>query len=112
VSCLYHPDFNRPQLASAPEARFVAAPADGVLPEGFFSTTNLPTYVKVGGEWRMPREPRMDSALVIDKSGELWVREMRRVRAGELVAIGKKEDGSEGIFVHTNAAATHGDGEF
>ena len=33
------------------------APADGVLPEGFFSTTNLPTYVKVGGEWRLPLEP-------------------------------------------------------
>ena len=40
--------------------------ADGVLPEDFFSTTNLPTYVRVGGEWRMPREPRMDSALVLD----------------------------------------------
>ena len=54
----------------------------------------------------------MDSALVIDKSGELWVREMRRVRAGELVAIGKKEDGTEGIFVHTEAAPGHSDGEF
>jgi lysine-ketoglutarate reductase/saccharopine dehydrogenase-like protein (TIGR00300 family) len=107
-----HPDFGESRFATAPDARFVPAPADGVLPEDFFSTTNLPTYVRVGGEWRLPREPRMDSALVIGRDGVLWVREMRRVRAGELVAVGKKEDGSEGIFVHTDAAGGHDDGEF
>ena len=106
------PDFTEPRLTAAPDARFVPAPADGVLPEDFFSTTNLPTYVRVGGEWRLPREPRMDAALVIDAGGVLWVREMRRVRAGELVAVGKKEDGSEGIFVHTEVATRDDDGEF
>ena len=109
-----HPDFTRPQLASAPEARFVAAPADGVLPEGFFSTTNLPTYVKVGGEWRMPREPRMDSALVLEKDGSLWVREGRHVSRGDRVAVGTHEDGSDGIFVHASAflGEAAGEGEF
>ena len=106
------PDFSAPRLATAPDARFVPAPADGVLPEEFFSTTNLPTYVRIRGEWQLPREPRMDAALVIDRQGELWVREMRRVRAGELVAVGKKEDGSEGIFVHTEIAGHDDDGEF
>ena len=89
------PDLERAELASAPDAKFVAAPADGVLPENFFSTTNLPTYVRIKGEWRMPREPRMDSALVLDKDGSLWVKEGRRVRKGDLVAVGKAEDGSE-----------------
>jgi lysine-ketoglutarate reductase/saccharopine dehydrogenase-like protein (TIGR00300 family) len=112
VTTIPHPDFSVAAFASAPDARFVPAPADGVLPEDFFSTTNLPTYVRVGGEWRLPREPRMDSALVIDREGVLWVREMRRVRAGELVAVGKKEDGTEGIYVHTEAAGSHDDGEF
>jgi lysine-ketoglutarate reductase/saccharopine dehydrogenase-like protein (TIGR00300 family) len=74
-----------------------------VLPEGFFSTTNLPTYVKIEGAWRMPREPRMDAALVRDAAGELWVREGRRVRKGDAVAVGIKEDGSEGIYVHADA---------
>ena len=106
------PDFTEPRLTTAPDARFVPAPADGVLPEDFFSTTNLPTYVRVRGEWRLPREPRMDAALVIDADGILWVREMRRVRAGELVAVGKKEDGSEGIFVHSDVATRDDDGEF
>jgi lysine-ketoglutarate reductase/saccharopine dehydrogenase-like protein (TIGR00300 family) len=96
-------DFGKPTLASAPDARFVAAPADGVLPDGFFSSTNLPTYVRVGGEWRMPREPRMDSVIVLDGSGELWTREMRRVKRGDRVAVGLAEDGREGIFVHATA---------
>ncbi len=108
-----HPDFAAARFTQAPDARFVPAPADGVLPEEFFSTTNLPTYVRVKGQWRMPNEPRMDSALVLDAAGELWVREGRRVRKGDLVAVGHAEDGSEGIFVH--AAAFMGDateGEF
>jgi lysine-ketoglutarate reductase/saccharopine dehydrogenase-like protein (TIGR00300 family) len=103
VTSLPHPDFAQPRFAAAPDATFLPAPADGVLPEGFFPTTNLPTYVRVNGAWRMPREPRMDAALVLDADGELWAREGRRVRAGERVAIGKHEDGSDGIFVHAAA---------
>jgi lysine-ketoglutarate reductase/saccharopine dehydrogenase-like protein (TIGR00300 family) len=103
MSGFSHPDFGAPRFAQAPDARFVPAPADGVLPEEFFSTTNLPTYVRVGGRWRMPREPRMDSALVLDAAGELWIREGRRVREGDLVAVGRAEDGREGIYVHSSA---------
>jgi lysine-ketoglutarate reductase/saccharopine dehydrogenase-like protein (TIGR00300 family) len=103
MSAFAHPDFSAPRFASAPDARFVPAPADGVLPEDFFSTTNLPTYVRVNGQWRMPREPRMDSALVLDAAGELWIREGRRVQKGDRVAVGQKEDGSEGIYVHASA---------
>ena len=113
MSTFSHPDFRAERFRTAPDARFVPAPADGVLPESFFSTTNLPTYVKVKGEWRMPKEPRMDSALVLDRGGELWIREGRRLRKGDLVAVGEAEDGSEGIYVH--AAAFLGDaseGEF
>ncbi|HKO15744.1 MAG TPA: hypothetical protein VJU87_05870 [Gemmatimonadaceae bacterium] len=106
------PDFSSPSLVAAPEARFVPAPADGVLPEGFFSTTNLPTYAKIRGEWRMPREPRMDAALVLDRDGTLWVKEGRRVGKGEPVAVGKAEDGSEGIFVQTELVSSEAGDEF
>src|SRR5688572_22080333 len=101
VPSFSHPDFAAARFAQASDARFVPAPADGVLPEGFFATTNLPTYVRHKGHWRLPKEPRMDGALVLDKAGEIWVREGRRVRAGDPVAIGSREDGSEGILVHT-----------
>lgn len=108
-----HPDFGAARFAGARDATFVPAPSDGVLPEGFFSTTNLPTYVRVNSEWRMPAEPRMDSAIVLDDKHQLWVREGRRVRRGERVAVGFAEDGSEGIYVHAQAfVADAGDGEF
>lgn len=111
-----HPDFTAPRFAHARDARFEAAPADGVLPEGFFSTTNLPTYVRIQGRWKMPREPRMDAALILDAAGEVWAREGRRVRHGDQVAVGVREDGSEGIFVFAEAfLAGHpelGAGEF
>ena len=93
------PDFAKAPFPDFPDATFVAAPADGVLPDGFFSTTNLPTYVRVNGTWRMPREPRMDSVLVLDAAGVLWVREGRRVRNADRVAVGEAENGREGIYV-------------
>jgi lysine-ketoglutarate reductase/saccharopine dehydrogenase-like protein (TIGR00300 family) len=96
------PDFSDPKFAHFPDAKFAQAPADGVLPDGFFSTTNLPTFVRVNGTWVAPREPRMDSGLLMDRDGVLWVREGRRIKKGDLFAIGEKEDGSEGIYVQTH----------
>ena len=96
------PDFTQPKFADAPDARFAPAPADGVLPEGFFSTTNLPTFVRLKGAWHAPREPRMDAGLVLERDGTLWVREGRRLKRGDMVAIGEKEDGTQGIFVQTH----------
>ena len=94
------PDFSVPPFAGASEVRFAPRPADGVLPEGFFSTSNLPTYVRMGGRWLAPTRPRMDCVIV--KRGEvLETIEPRRLMAGELVAMGVAEDGSEGIVVNT-----------
>lgn len=75
-------------------------PADGVLPDGFFSTSNLPTYVRVAGRWLLPTRPRMDCAIV-RRGDALEVDEPRRLKRGDLVAMGLAEDGSEGIYVHT-----------
>jgi lysine-ketoglutarate reductase/saccharopine dehydrogenase-like protein (TIGR00300 family) len=109
------PDFSSPRLSAAPDARFVRAPADGVLPEGFFSTTNLPTYIRMGGEWRLPRYPRMDGVIVQEEDGSLQVLEARYVRAGQPVLVGAAEDGSEGIYVHATGFLgdeDESDGEF
>jgi lysine-ketoglutarate reductase/saccharopine dehydrogenase-like protein (TIGR00300 family) len=93
------PNFAAPPLAGAPDARFTPAPADGVLPDGFFSTTNLPTYVKLPDAWRRPRLPRMD-CVIVRSADDLVTTEPRRVRRGDKVALGAAEDGSEGILVH------------
>jgi lysine-ketoglutarate reductase/saccharopine dehydrogenase-like protein (TIGR00300 family) len=102
------PDFTESRFRDAPDARFVPAPADGVLPDDFFATSNLPSYVKVDGEWTLPRLPRMDGAIVREDDGGLRTLEGRYVRAGQPVAVGYAEDGTEGIFV--NAAGFMGGG--
>ncbi|HJQ20014.1 MAG TPA: hypothetical protein VJ867_06680 [Gemmatimonadaceae bacterium] len=106
------PNLDAPELKSAPDAKFAAAPADGVFPDNFFSSTNLPTYVKVKGQWKTIREPRMDAGLLMDEKGDIWAREGRRVRKGQLVAVGGAEDGSEGIFVHSAPFFGEAEGEF
>src|SRR5207245_4854470 len=108
------PNFDAPPLSGAPDARFEPAPADGVLPDGFFSTTNLPTYVKVAGAWRRPRLPRMDCVIVLHPHGDLVVTEPRRVAQGAPVAVGAAEDGSQGIYVHVEGflGGSHSANEF
>ncbi len=97
------PDFSRPALATAPAARTARVERDGVLPEGFFATTNLPTYVRnTDGSWVLPREPRMDGVLVREGAGQWVVREGRRVKAGDDVVVGTAEDGTEGVLVHAH----------
>lgn len=110
------PDFGDERFTAAPDATFVPAPADGVLPDTFFATTNLPTYVKLDGDWRLPRFPRMDGVIIREDDGSLRITEGRYVRAGQPVATGFAEDGSEGIYVHATgllgAAAATGEFQF
>jgi len=107
------PDFSRPPFSGAPEARFEPLPADGVLPEGFFSTSNLPTYLNVGGRWLAPSRPRMD-CVVVWRSQGLETIEPRRLKQGDLVAMGEAEDGTEGIVVYGEGflGGGHGANEF
>lgn len=94
------PDFSQPQYAGFPDCRFVPAPKNATLPEGFMCTTNYPTYVKINGLWRLPAEPRMDAHLVwCPETDTLVVREFRCVQKGDLVAVAEAEDGTEGVLV-------------
>ena len=107
------PDLTQPPFVGAPVALFAAAPADGVLPEGFFSTSNLPTYVRIAGGWRAPARPRMDCAIV-RRGDALESVEPRRVKMGDLVLTALDEHGKEGVVVHTEGflGGSHGANEF
>jgi lysine-ketoglutarate reductase/saccharopine dehydrogenase-like protein (TIGR00300 family) len=105
-----HPDWK--SFAKAPECRFEPAPGDAMLPDGFMSTTNFPTYVNVGGKWRMPDMHRMDSHLVWEpRAQKLATREFSNIRKGDLVAVASAEDGSEGVLVWTHGFEAEGKGE-
>src|SRR4051794_35748635 len=73
------------------------APADGVFPEDFYSTTNLDTFVRLDREWVGVDRPEMDCGLVVTEEeggagGRVVVRTVpvSDVRAGEQVVCGAR----------------------
>jgi lysine-ketoglutarate reductase/saccharopine dehydrogenase-like protein (TIGR00300 family) len=69
------------------EARLVPADMDGVLPDGFYSSTNLETEVLVDGRWITVEHPEMDCAIVV-RGGRAHTVPMSDVVKGELVVVG------------------------
>src|SRR5437763_4211495 len=65
------------------DAELVASDRDGVLPAGFYSTTNLPTAVRIDGRWIDVENPEMDCGLVALPSGRVRTVPMHRVRVGD-----------------------------
>ncbi len=92
------PDFNKEPFLSSPDAQ--TAPAgEGFLPEDFYATTMFPEYVKINGQWVMITQSRMDACLVVE-DGCVRVVEPRKIKAGDMVVVGRIEDGSNGVYVH------------
>ena len=106
---LYHPpQFARPPLSTAPPVSFGEVSQAGVAPAGYHATSIFPEYLQMDkGRWQLLRESRMDCVVVLENDGTLAVKEFRRLKVGELVALGRGENGEEGIYVD-NAAFGQG----
>ena len=63
------------------------APADGVLPDQFYATTNYATEVRIAGAWMPVANPEMDCAIVIDDGGPITM-PPSDVKAGDAVIVG------------------------
>ena len=103
----YHPpDFTRPPLQDAPLARFAPVAKTGIAPENYHATTIFPEYYQIQkGHWLLLKNSRMDSVVVRAPDESLVVKEFRHLKMGEQVALGRGENGEEGIYVHTGAFA-------
>jgi lysine-ketoglutarate reductase/saccharopine dehydrogenase-like protein (TIGR00300 family) len=76
-------------LVNADDVRTSPVEQDGVLPVNFYSTTNLPTQVRLGGRWVDVEEIEMDVAIAIDKAhGRAYCKPMHLVQVGDLVVVG------------------------
>jgi lysine-ketoglutarate reductase/saccharopine dehydrogenase-like protein (TIGR00300 family) len=69
------------------EATTRPAPADGVFPEDFYSTTNLETVVRLGGQWVPVEQPEMDCGLVVTNTRVKTV-PVSDVQEGDLIVCG------------------------
>ncbi|HET6651633.1 MAG TPA: TIGR00300 family protein [Nocardioides sp.] len=73
------------------EASVEVAEVDGVFPDGFYSTTNLETRVRLDGRWVSVDNPEMDCGLIVEKSNgatRVYTLPMADVRAGMTVICG------------------------
>ena len=62
---------------------------NGVLPAKFYSTTNLPTQVRLNGQWVNVENIEMDVAIVIDRAhSRAYGKPMHEVQVGDQVVIG------------------------
>jgi lysine-ketoglutarate reductase/saccharopine dehydrogenase-like protein (TIGR00300 family) len=52
------------------DAHLEPAPADQVVPKGFYSTTNHPTDIRVDGEWLPVENIEMDCAVIVERDGD------------------------------------------
>jgi len=87
-------------------ARFAPVRQTGLAPENYHVTTIFPEYYQVRkGHWILLRNSRMDCVVVRTPDGSLVVKEFRHLKKGEQVALGRRENGEDGIFVHTEAFA-------
>ncbi|MBS7287700.1 MAG: TIGR00300 family protein [Candidatus Freyarchaeota archaeon] len=66
--------------------KLMPAPADGVLPDNFYSTTNHPTYILLDGKWVKCENIEMDKVIVV-RNGVPVCTPMRKVKKGDLVVL-------------------------
>jgi lysine-ketoglutarate reductase/saccharopine dehydrogenase-like protein (TIGR00300 family) len=67
------------------------ADMDGAFPEGFYSTTNYRTQVRLGGEWIEVEDQEMDCGILVDPE-EKAARciPMAEVRKGDKIVVGRQ----------------------
>ena len=83
-------------LVHGNDAQTVAVEQNGVLPAKFYSTTNLPTQVRLNGQWVEVEGIEMDVAVIIDQASvRAYCRPMHEVQVGDQVVVGH-----DGIRVH------------
>jgi len=67
------------------------APADKILPEDFYSTTNHPTYVYFKGRWVEVEGLMMDKVVVVDpEKGKAYCKAIGEIKKGDLIVVGEK----------------------
>jgi len=103
------PDFSEDRFISAPDAESAICVMDGVAPDYYHSTSIYPEYFKLNGVWKLAEESRMDCAVILRDSGVLDVVELRCIRAGDAVILGRSEKCEEGIYLHVDGFVREGE---
>jgi lysine-ketoglutarate reductase/saccharopine dehydrogenase-like protein (TIGR00300 family) len=96
------PDFSKECFKLAPNAKIEYVEIKGVAPENYHATSVYPEYYKVNDCWILPENARMDGVPVLIDEKNIVVKEFRNLEIGDRAIVGRNDDGSEGIFLHSN----------
>ncbi|MDQ0274656.1 hypothetical protein J2S72_000673 [Peptoniphilus koenoeneniae] len=91
------PDFSQDKYKDMGQVNFAKVEKDGVAPDGFYLTTHMPTFYHVNGKWHLPEHNSLNCVAVLE-NGKIIIKELRDLKVGEEVALGRSRDGSEGIL--------------
>ncbi|MDD3373742.1 MAG: TIGR00300 family protein, partial [Methanoculleus bourgensis] len=70
------------------DVTLVPAEGDRILPKGFYSTTNHPTFVKYQDEWLPVEQIEMDCHIVVDEVNTRAVcKPISKIKAGDAVVV-------------------------
>ncbi len=73
------------------DCRVEPADMDGAFPEGFYSSTNYRTQVRLGGEWVEVEDQEMDCGILIDPEGAAArCIPMAEVNKGDRLVVGRQ----------------------
>jgi lysine-ketoglutarate reductase/saccharopine dehydrogenase-like protein (TIGR00300 family) len=76
---------------AASDCQVVAADMNGAFPEGFYSTTNFRTQIRLGGEWIEVEDQEMDCGILIDpEAPAARCLPMALVKIGDKIVVGKQ----------------------
>ena len=76
-------------IMDADDIHMAVVEQDGVLPPKFYSTTNLPTKIRLHGQWLPVEDIEMDVAVVIDTThNRAYCKPMHDVKVGDQVVVG------------------------
>ena len=76
------------EIVSRGDVHTEPAPLDGVLPDDFYSTTHMPTQVRINGQWVDVSGTEMDLAIVVDHArASARMVPMADVRKSDPVAV-------------------------
>jgi lysine-ketoglutarate reductase/saccharopine dehydrogenase-like protein (TIGR00300 family) len=72
----------------AQDCTLVPADIEGAFPEGFYSTTNQRTEIRMSGQWTAVADQEMDCGILVDGSNSVRCVPMTDVRIGDRIVVG------------------------
>lgn len=99
IPTFVYPNFDESRFKDAKNIKTERVVKDGVAPDNFYLTSHLPTFYKYKDEWILPEHNSLNCVAVLERDS-IKIVELRDLKVGDEVVVGRTSHGSDGIFIH------------